>query len=372
MIKLGMIGTGDMGQVHIRALNALEKEARLTAIYEPNPERAKAALHLCSHSVTVCRTRQELLEQEDIKGIFITSPNDCHYDDVLAVIESGKNIFCEKPLATTMEDTIGIVQAVQRAGRILQVGLVYRYSLLFRRMAQIIQEGCIGEPRMVWCHEFRVPFPVGRDREWRYSQSRSGGTLVEKNCHHFDLFNWMMGTDPIRVFASGGLDVVKTDGPFPPGVPGEPYRYCGPTDVIDNAWVIVDFDNGARANLGLCMFADHRDLPFGVMGTRGWVEGSVDAQKLVCCTYADNRRWEECFQERILGKNAYMGHPGGQSQVSEFIRCLQDKREPFCNGQVALKSMAVGFAAQTSLKRGNYVYLEECMDHLDYPAVHRE
>jgi predicted dehydrogenase len=358
-IGIGIIGTGDMGQSHIRALSLLMDKAAVVAVYEPNPERVRAASSDYPEPVVACGSRQELLERNDIDAVFIATPNDQHLDDGLAAMSAGKHVFCEKPIAATMADTKRLVETAHRLGTIFQVGLVYRYSTLFRRMAEIIESGSIGEPRMAWCHEFRVPFPVGRNRDWRYSQMRSGGTLVEKNCHHFDLLNWMIGSDPKRVFASGALDVVKPDGQVVPGVPGEPYQYDGRCEVIDNAWVIVDYANGARASLGLCMFAAERKLPVGVLGTHGWIEAEVISQTLSYRIYTGDKTREENFKDTLIVNGQTIGHPGGLLQVEDFINCIREHRQPFCNGHIALQAMAVSFAAETSIQRQAYVEMDE-------------
>lgn len=357
-IGLGVIGAGDMGQSHIKELSFFTDKATLVAVYEPNPDRLKAALGLYPQTVTACCSRQELLARKDIDAVFIATPNDRHCDDALAALAADKHIFCEKPLATTMADSRRVVNYARQQGKVFQVGLVYRYSTLFRRMAGIIQSGQIGQPQMAWCHEFRVPFPVGRDRDWRYSQARSGGTLVEKNCHHFDLLNWMLGADPMRVFASGALDVVKPDGSMVPGVPGEPYRYDGRCEVIDNAWVIVDYVNGARASLGLCMFSAERKLPVGVIGTKGWIEAEVISQHLSYRISAEDKTQEETFDDILRESGKAINHPGGRLQVEDFIACVRENREPFCNGEVALRAMAISFAAEASVQKHQYVLVD--------------
>jgi len=357
-VKIGMIGTGDMGQVHLRALAALDNSAQIIALYDPSEERLKVAENLLPYQVVTCNSLHDLLKNKDIEAVFVCSPNDIHYEQAIAAMEHGKHLFLEKPLATNMDQVCEIVAMAKKKNLILQVGLVYRYSAMFRRIAELVTNEVIGQPRMVWCHEFRVPYPVGRDREWRYSQSRTAGTLVEKTCHHFDLFNWILSDEPIRVFASGGCDVIRTGGPIEPGVPGEPYKYEGRCDVLDNAWVVIEYAGGARANLGLCMFADNRELPFGVLGTKGWIEAFVNAQKLKYCVYSNGKIFEETFSDRIVGRNQYMGHPGGQAQVVEFLDCVRERKDSFCNGDVALRSMAVSFAAEESVKIGCYVSVD--------------
>ena len=130
-------------------------------------ERLKVAEGLLPYKVVTCDSVQELLENKDIEAVFVCSPNDIHFEHAIAVMERDKHVFLEKPVATNMNHVREIVAVARKKNLILQVGLVYRYSAMFRRMAELVGNGAIGQPRMLWCHEFRVPYPVGRDREWR-------------------------------------------------------------------------------------------------------------------------------------------------------------------------------------------------------------
>ena len=103
-----------------------------------------------------------------------------------------------------------IAEAARHADRIVQIGLVYRCSNLYREMARLAREE-LGGPTLMWCKELRQCFP---QRHWYYERSSTGGTLVEKDCHHFDLFNWMIGDDPVRVFATGGQHVWRCGEPI--------------------------------------------------------------------------------------------------------------------------------------------------------------
>ena len=112
-------------------------------------------------------------------------------------------------------------------------------------MIDEIRAGRIGTPRMIAIREHRHPF-LQKVGDWNRFSRRTGGTLVEKCCHFFDLMRLIAGAEPVRVYASGGADVNHRD-----------ERYAGEMpDIVDNAFVIVDFDNGMRASLDLCMFAE--------------------------------------------------------------------------------------------------------------------
>lgn len=354
-IRLGFIGTGDMAATHTVDLLQFRDDCEITAIADISKERMSLYNKRFGLSAEEHEDYRELLDRKDVDAVLICSPNHLHTEHACAAFATEKHVLLQKPMALTVEDCNTIITASEKAGRILQVGLVYRYSSLFRTMASIIKSGRIGEPLMAWCHEFRVPFPVGREREWRYDSRYSGGSLVEKDCHHFDLFQWMLGALPERVYACGGQIAVNEDGPVKPGVAGEPYelRQGAANDIIDHAWVNIEFERKKTANLGLCLFTANRELPFGVIGERGWMEANVHQGKLRIFD-GQMGHIEEIEPKKLSHELADgirdFGHSGGALEVFEFLSCVRENRKPFCDGKIGKESLYAAIAAETSIR----------------------
>ena len=368
-VRYGMIGCGDMGRVH--AMNFSQKPglAEAVVICDINEDNSKAMRKELpnGNSVPAVSDYRQVLAMDEVEAVIISTPNNRHYQIVLDAFDAGKHVFCEKPMEVTLQRCREMVRAWKQSGLVFQIGLVYRYSPLFRRMAQLIQDGAIGQPWMAWCHEFREPFPIGRTREWRYSEAQSGGALVEKDCHHFDLFNWMFGVQPKRVQAMGGQLAIKADntGSWRPGVTGEPYpdSLAPHPEVLDHAWVNIAYENGAKANLGLCFFAPKMGLPFGVLGTKGRIESNVANQTMELIEY--NFKTGEPKRTNIeAGTDVYglgqIGHSGGFDQHVEFCECVRKGRQAWCNGDIGIQSLYPAFAAQKSiLENGRVVDIAE-------------
>ena len=193
-----------------------------------------------------------VLDDEAVEAVIVALPNYLHAVAAIAALRRGKHVLLEKPVALTVADCAQLAAAERESGAIVQVGLELRYATVARHLHAAIDGGAIGAPRLAWCHEFRVPFRQKVD-DWILAPERSGGTFVEKNCHHFDLLSWFLGSEPARVAAFGGGDVVYRE------LPG----------MVDNAWVIVDHDGGQRASLGVSMFSAFHRLEFGVLGEAG-------------------------------------------------------------------------------------------------------
>lgn len=345
---------------HCRALLQAGHERALVAVADINEQRAAALQSTARIRLAAHTDYRDLLARADIDAVFIATPNHLHREHACAAFAAGKHVFLEKPMALTLTECDAILAAAAEADRVLQIGLVYRYSPLFREMERLIRSGRIGVPVMAWCHEFRVPFPVGRDREWRYSQALSGGALVEKSCHHFDLFQWLLDAVPVRVHAIGGQTAVRRDGAVKPGVPTEPYE-LGPgavNDIIDHAWVNVEYDNATKGNLGLSLFTAGRSMPVGVLGTGGWIEACVPRKLL---RVHDGRAGciEELEPLRKAHEPADVGHTGGTRQVKAFLEAIEAGATPFADGQVGRASILAGLAAELSIRRQRVVEVDE-------------
>jgi len=356
-INYGMIGLGDMGQVHLMHAAELRDRIQIYAVYEPDPVRLNAASGLFEPGTIICSTMEELLEMPRVDAVVISTPNNTHADIAVAAFDAGKHVFCEKPLATTLEDCDRIIAAGKRAGKLLQVGMVYRYSNFYRKLAELIEQGRIGTPYMAWCKEFRLPFPVGRGREWRYRSDISGGAIIEKNCHHFDIFNWVLKSPPARVSAFGNILALRQSADFErhPWVledsNGEIDMPFSP-DIVDNALIMTEYHSGAKAVLELSFISKtskHNDLEIGFLGTEGKLESFVLNELITIYNYFPDRYRELKVTDKVMGMEL-IAHPGGTNQHVEFVQCVKTNTRPFCSGPEARQSFIIAEAAERSIR----------------------
>jgi len=260
-LRYAIIGTGMMGQEHLRNLQLLSEqlrsdntgaEAQVTLLIDPDESMRLEALAL-AHELGFA-TAQAFATLEDanaadamdaVDAIVLVSPNFTHFQIISQLLPLGKAILAEKPLCTTTEQCQQLQQLLEGYSQPFWVAMEYRYMPPTARFLEQLATGKIGTLRMLSIKEHRYPF-LQKVNDWNRFSDNTGGTLVEKCCHHFDLMRLITGAEPVRVFASGAMDVNHLD-----------EQYDGRTpDIIDNALVIVDFDNGVRAALELCMFAD--------------------------------------------------------------------------------------------------------------------
>ena len=240
-LRYGIIGCGMMGQEHIRNI-ALVDGARVAAILEPHEGMRMAAQTLAPEAAMVA-TVEELLDR-DLDAVLIASPNHCHVDQMERIADIRPlPLMVEKPLCTTPAD-LDRLRRFEDYPAPLWVAMEYRYM---PPIAALLGESvqATGGVRMLSIREHRFPF-LPKIGDWNRFNRYTGGTLVEKCCHFFDLMRLILDDEPVRVMASAGQDVNHKEEFYAGAVP----------DVWDSAYVIVDFAGGARALLELCMYAE--------------------------------------------------------------------------------------------------------------------
>ena len=244
MIRYGLIGSGMMGQEHIRNISILDG-ASVSAIADPNDEMRNLSLKTAGGMAQGFGSMDDLIDANVCDVFLVVTPNDTHAGIMQRLLATDKPILVEKPLATTSADCRELLRLSKGRSAPVWVAMEYRYMPPMQRLLRAVQEGAVGTPRMMSIREHRFPF-LPKVNDWNRFNSRTGGTLTEKCCHFWDLMRLVLKSDPVRVYASGSVDVNHRD-----------ERYQGQMpDIIDNAYVIVDFENGARGMLDLCMFAE--------------------------------------------------------------------------------------------------------------------
>lgn len=239
----GIIGCGMMGQEHLRNI-ALMEDTAVSVIFEPDPGMAARAQALAPRAMLV-DSLDALLAHQPVDCLVIASPNFLHVDQLEQIgAKVSLPLLVEKPLFTDPADAAR-VRAFQKSYKApVWVAMEYRYMPPMQSFLQRAKD-VTGGIRMLTVVEHRFPF-LEKAGDWNRFNANSGGTLVEKCCHFFDLMRLILGADPVRVMASAGQEVNHLDESYGGQVP----------DIWDCGYVIVDFEGGARAMLELSMFAE--------------------------------------------------------------------------------------------------------------------
>jgi predicted dehydrogenase len=358
-VRYGIIGSGMMGLEHLWNLHHVPGAA-VTAIADPNaPSREfTIAMDEGRNRITEFDDHRELLASGLVDAVIVASPNMTHraiLDDVLA---TDLHLLVEKPLCTTVADCHAVLAAADArrergCDAVIWVGLEYRYMPPVARLLAEVRAGTVGPPKMVAIREHRFPF-LTKVGDWNRFNRNTGGTLVEKCCHFFDLMNQVTGDRPVRVLASGAQDVNHLDESYDGEVP----------DILDNAFVIVDYEGGARALLDLCMFAEasHHQEELSVVGPLGKVEAFLPDATVRIGRRTDGRAGvvtEEVHDPRV----AYEGFHHGSSYLEhlDFLDAVRTGGRAGVGLAEGLVSVAMGVAAQRSIECGGPVLLDEVL-----------
>lgn len=364
--RLAIIGTGTIGQEHMRVARLLGR-AQVWGIYDTQNQSIETALANFSalesglqggtHAAPrVYASLENACRDPEVDALMICTPNYTHHDILKVAVASGKPIFLEKPMATSLQDAAAIVEIARDYSSFLQIGLQYRYKAQYvESLHEALGRKSLGRLHMISMSEYRPPF-LDKVGQWNKFNALSGGTLVEKCCHYFDLINRFAESRPQRVYASAGrsgvFDSLERDGQQ--------------SDIDDNALVTVDYANGCRAsftlnmrspdfNEELCLVGDkgrliaserfdmhHAQLP----RTRLALElGEFGASRQIDLSYAG-----------VIEKSGH--HGATYYEHAAFIDRMEGLAVAAATPEEGLWSMVVASAAQDSSRSGEAIEID--------------
>ncbi|MDC0343192.1 Gfo/Idh/MocA family oxidoreductase [Alphaproteobacteria bacterium] len=355
-IKYGVIGTGVMGQEHIQNINIIES-AEVVAICDTNGNSRNQTKSLVKNSTKFYNDIDELINKNIADAYIISTPNFTHINILERILKTNKHLLIEKPLCTTTEDCKKFELLAKDYSKIIWTGMEYRYMPPVKQLIKEVHNNVIGKIKMLSIREHRFPF-LHKVNDWNRFAINTGGTLVEKCCHFFDLMRLVTQSEPTKVYASGNQDVNHLN-----------EKYNGKTpDILDNAFVIVDFKNGVRGLLDLCMFAENSEYQEEIVavGDIGKIETFVPSSASGRNTSEVKiglRNDDKIISNEVEVDNKILaaGHHHGSTYFEHlaFIRAIQQNTKPEVSLRDGLISVAVGEAAEKSIRENRVVLMEE-------------
>ncbi|CCO44711.1 oxidoreductase domain-containing protein [Vibrio nigripulchritudo ATCC 27043] len=360
-IRYAIIGCGMMGQEHIRNIQLLP-DASITAVYEPDGGM-RDKIHQLNASIEFESSIENLLNRKDLDAILIASPNHCHADQLVQVIKStALPILVEKPIITSLDDADRIRKAAHHHPAPIWVAMEYRYMPPITKLLDLVKENSTGKISQLSIREHRFPF-LEKVGDWNRFNRNTGGTLVEKCCHFFDLMRLQTQSEAVRVYASGSQHTNHVE---------ERYQSEAP-DILDNAYVVVDFANGQRAMLELCMFAEgsRYQEEISVVGSSGKVEAFVPGPT----RFWNTELGEPPTPKVVLSPRNPTGpaemdipvdpelleagdHNGSTFyQHQKFHQAITEGTKVEVTVEDGLKAVVIGLAAQASIEQGQVIHI---------------
>jgi predicted dehydrogenase len=419
-----VVGTGHRVQMYLDAMAGPHKDdAELVALLEPNPGRlavhleALAGAGLDVQPVVTGHPDdlERVIADTGADRVIITSPDFTHADLIVRSLDAGADVVVEKPLTIDPDSTRRIAEAVGRSGREVVVTHNYRYSPRNSGLKELIKNGSIGRPLSV-TFEWVLDTAHGADyfRRWHKDKSKSGGLLIHKASHHFDLVNWLLSDTPEKVYARGGVRFYGAENAAERGLPDRPDRgtHDGPhtpweldlrrdprlralyldneshdgyrrdEDVFgtgitteDNLAVIVDYQSGVTLSYTLNAHSPWEGYRIYVNGTEGRAELEV-VERAAVLTDEDGsvvldpsaqpassvraggerltlqRHWEAAQEIEI--QQGEGGHGGGDALLlaDVFRGAGEDWLERPSSWVDGVRSISVGMAGNESLRTG--------------------
>ena len=358
IIKYGIIGAGTMAREHILNISLIEN-AEVVALSDPHEASLNQCKDILKTKVPCFKNHQDMIKENLVDVYLISSPNFTHIEILKDVIKTKKHILVEKPLCTNTKDCLEIKKLTKDYPSLFWTAMEYRYMPPVAKFINEIHNKTIGELKTLTIREHRFPF-LKKINNWNRFEKNTGGTLVEKCCHFFDLMRLIAKSKPISVYASGAQDVNHLD---------EEYDGKKP-DIIDNAYVIVNFENGARSLLELCMFAENSDMQEELVatGNKGKIETSVpsnESGKISSNLRIGMRDGETRLETIEVDKKILeAGHHHGSTYYEHlaFLNAIKNNSNPEVSLNDGLIAVAVGEAAEKSIKLKRLVKLEEIID----------
>lgn len=349
-IRLGFIGVGGRGRGQAARVDEdFADQACIVALADVNEDNlARCSERLNRNTPETYTDWRPVLERDDVDAVCISTPQDSHCEITVAAFEAGKHVYCEKPMALSVADCNTMIEAGKKAGKVFLVGQQMRYHLHLCRIDKLVADGTIGTPQMIWLKEFRNPFPS--NMAWAFDKSRSGGAIVEKSCHHFGVFNWLLAARPLRVTAMGGQLVHRE-------------IFGAKSDIVDHAWVTVEHEHGKKSMLGLCFFTGLPHSKEAGVGTHMRDIGLIgDKGMVVTEGFHMGRNLEVHFNDRpdVVrieldaekgNKHAMFERSGNWGVWVDFLNCIESGAAPAASAEIARDALAVALAAETSAEQ---------------------
>ena len=355
-VRYGLVGTGMMGIEHIQNL-AITPGAVVTAIADPVSTSlgwARGALGAQADGVTAFDNCAALASSGLVDAVIVASPNYTHREVLMPLFDAGLNILCEKPMATTLEDARWIVARAAQTPGIFWTAMEYRYMPPAVEFINQIHSGRIGTLRMLSIREHRFPF-LNKVGDWNRFSANTGGTMVEKCCHFFDLMRLIVQSEPVRVYCSGAMDVNHLD-----------ERYDGKRpDIIDNSYTTVDFANGVRAMLDLSMFAEgaENQEEIAAVGDKARLECLIPSGDLIYSPRTGFMQPKAVERSHIDVDAAALkaGHHHGSTfyQHQKFNAAVRGQGAVEVSAEDGLRAVAIGTAAEISAREHRVVEMHE-------------
>ncbi len=325
MIGVGIVGCGGMGSSLVSRLVDVDG-AQLVRAYDADPQAAGKLT--AKYGGEVSATYAELLDDPRVDAVIVATPGFLHREYVVEAAEASKHVFCEKPMALTVEDCDEMIDACQSAGVNLMVGQVLRLLPVFVESGHIVRER-LGRPMAMGIMRIGG---WGYDTGWRTRRDTCGGILLEVNVHELDYMRHILG-EPEEAFAYGGRYVLDH------------------VDFPDTIFASFRFENGAMGT-----------LKAAVSSRMGRYTGEIICESGTL--FYDNSSKTIAYREEggeqvTLGGDEIPSVDGVATEITEFVESISENRTPNITGEDGRMAVEMALAVERSVQEGRPIPIGE-------------
>jgi predicted dehydrogenase len=393
VVGLGHRGAGTWAR---EAIATCADHVALVGLCDVNERRLNAAADRIPGKAYRGTNLDKMLEKTKPHTLVICTRDDTHADIIVRALESGIDVVTEKPMATTAEDCRRILLAEKRTGRKVSVAFNYRFAPTSRRLRELVASGRIGTLTSVDFHWY-LDTRHGADyfRRWHAYKRYSGGLFVHKATHHFDLLNWFIGADPVRIFAQGDLKKYGRNGPFrgarckgcahaeacefsfdmskdawldalyekpslEDGYMRDACVFREDIDIYDTMTAAILYANGVQVSYSLNAFMPIEGYHLAFNGTKGRIEVRMYERQAFDAPIGKDEiliLGTDRSVERIAVEHGPGGHFGGDPllHMAMFVPDLSDPNGQKAGARAGAISVCTGVAATISAETGEPV-----------------
>ena len=336
MVKVGIIGAGRIGRVHINSITTRVPNAKIKTVADPflSEETADWAKSMGVEKTT--KDYKEIINDPEIDAVLICSSTDTHSPISIEAIKAGKHVFCEKPIDHDVEKIMEVIKALEGTNIKYQVGFNRRFDHNFQSLQEAVAQGKVGTPQIIKITS-RDPEPPSID----YVKV-SGGIFLDMTIHDFDMVRFLAGCDAQEVY-------VQSANRVDPAI--------GEAGDVDTAVITLKMENGAIAVIDNCRKAVYGyDQRAEVFGSEGMAAISNDSQSNVVISNTQGVKGGKpmfFFLERYL--DAY------GKEIAAFIDAIENDKDTPLNVYDGLKPVLMGLAAKKSSQEHRPVKISEIM-----------
>lgn len=335
-VSLGLVGAGRIGRVHSLSIRQI-LNSKLAAVADPVPGKAEEIAE--EQNADTYLDYKELLNRKDVDGVIVCVPTWAHRSVTVEAAEAGKHIYCEKPMALSLQEADEMIRAAENSGVKLMIGENARFR--FRRVKELVDQGAIGDISVIRS-SLSAWSPVGT-AEWMCDPKKGGGMIVDSSVHNADFTRWLAGSEVERVYAESGAFFIDE---------------CKDMGTEDNAVYLLKFKNGVIGEVH-CSWTGRGvgGYSLEVFGSGGMISIHPLRQRLMVYSTKDvpdkfvfGGGIQEGWNFTSLAFNPMPNLSGHLDAVRHFVDCILEDKEPMTNGKEGRAALEIVIAAYKSSK----------------------